>query len=1095
MTSRYNMRGVKLFVLLAALLCVTATWATDYSVDNETDLRNAITDGANITVTANINITSGTLEIAGNKTVTIDLCGFTLNRGLTMRDYNTGGQVVTVRSGSTLNLSNGTLTGGWGGDSGGILNYGTVNLTNVIITGCTGDNRGGGIVNCDGSTFNMTGGSITGNTSKDVKVKDTDLVGGGGLFNYYGAKATLTGVTIENNKTVIYGGGGICNYGTMTLNDCTITGNHANTDGGGIWVGQNEENRKPSLNINGGTITGNTANRVGGGILNGGSYGDAKHEFLNMQGEITVTGNTAGDGMPNNLYLKYRKYVTATGSLVGSIIGITLETTPHEFTHQFSTYNSGIDPATIFKPDMGDVRTIELNSNNEARQRSSVPEGTVYYIERSWDDEKKEVVATTKYLTEQISSDASPTSETQYKVLSSTSASKFYIGTEGCELHEFYVVNSDVEVDEVVLNGPNVHIILCDNGDLALKKRITVTEGHTIYIHDQGVDAGMGRLHSISQEGSGNIGGYMSGVVTGGNIEIHGGDIDLHDHANQAAIGGDYSQTGDITIYGGKIRAEGGNGAAGIGSATYDKDYGHINIYGGTIRAIGGENADGEIETGGGAGIGGGFQCQGGNLHIYGGNITATTKSESAGIGCGQVAGIAGPGHIIIDGGTVKAYGGDYGAGIGGGDGCNGWKVEINGGHVEAYGGTDAAGIGGGEGSQGGIITITGGYVYAQGNSYGSGIGGGEDGKGGTITINTTSGNPLYVEAVGGEDCGYWAGSIGSNDSDLFGTLNIGDGVRAETYNYNISKWENLEIDNNRVKFIHERRRAVLYSCDHKDATISITDGNSHALNCNYCYTASEPHSFGSFGECSVCHLVSLSDDADNSATIAQWNNTEKSVVLTGRTLYRNGSWNTLCLPFAIDNLTGTPLNDATVKTLSSTSFADGTLTMNFSASHTNTEAGKPYIVKWAGEDNLDDITNPVFEGVTIDETTNKVETDYVDFVGSNHPVDIPGEDKTILYLGADDTLYYPNDVMTINSFRAYFLLKGIVAGDPIAGVRSFMMNWGSENTTGIEKTQNSMSNIQQKETWYDLSGRKLLGKPTTKGVYINNGSKVMIKY
>ena len=29
---------------------------------------------------------------------------------------------------------------------------------------------------------------------------------------------------------------------------------------------------------------------------------------------------------------------------------------------------------------------------------------------------------------------------------------------------------------------------------------------------------------------------------------------------------------------------------------------------------------------------------------------------------------------------------------------------------------------------------------------------------------------------------------------------------------------------------------------------------------------------------------------------------------------------------------------------------------------------------------------------------------------------------------------------------------------------------------------------------WYDMNGRKLSGKPTTKGVYINNGKKVAIK-
>jgi hypothetical protein len=31
-------------------------------------------------------------------------------------------------------------------------------------------------------------------------------------------------------------------------------------------------------------------------------------------------------------------------------------------------------------------------------------------------------------------------------------------------------------------------------------------------------------------------------------------------------------------------------------------------------------------------------------------------------------------------------------------------------------------------------------------------------------------------------------------------------------------------------------------------------------------------------------------------------------------------------------------------------------------------------------------------------------------------------------------------------------------------------------------------------DEWYSLDGRRLSGKPTTKGVYINNGKKVAIK-
>jgi hypothetical protein len=71
-------------------------------------------------------------------------------------------------------------------------------------------------------------------------------------------------------------------------------------------------------------------------------------------------------------------------------------------------------------------------------------------------------------------------------------------------------------------------------------------------------------------------------------------------------------------------------------------------------------------------------------------------------------------------------------------------------------------------------------------------------------------------------------------------------------------------------------------------------------------------------------------------------------VTLQGRTLYRNGDWNTLTLPFAVDDFTGTPLAGATAKELDGTTsnLTDDILTLNFT-NVTSIEAGKPYIVKW----------------------------------------------------------------------------------------------------------------------------------------------------
>ena len=110
--------------------------------------------------------------------------------------------------------------------------------------------------------------------------------------------------------------------------------------------------------------------------------------------------------------------------------------------------------------------------------------------------------------------------------------------------------------------------------------------------------------------------------------------------------------------------------------------------------------------TGGkyGAGIGGGNYGSGENITITGGRVNATGGWGSAGIGGGNYgSGNYGSGKTItIKGGTVTAKGGDCGAGIGGGNGGIGENIKITDGTVNATGGWGGAGIGGGNGGYGG---------------------------------------------------------------------------------------------------------------------------------------------------------------------------------------------------------------------------------------------------------------------------------------------------------------------------------------------------------------------------------------------------------
>lgn len=83
-----------------------------------------------------------------------------------------------------------------------------------------------------------------------------------------------------------------------------------------------------------------------------------------------------------------------------------------------------------------------------------------------------------------------------------------------------------------------------------------------------------------------------------------------------------------------------------------------------------------------------------------------------------------------------------------------------------------------------------------------------------------------------------------------------------------------------------------------------------------------------------------------------------------------------------------------------------------------------------------------------------------------------------------------------VNSFRAYFQLNnGLACGESTlegAGINSIVLNFGDE--TQIKEISNLKSQTSNSTSWYSLDGRMLSEKPTQKGIYINNGKKVVIK-
>jgi CSLREA domain-containing protein len=178
----------------------------------------------------------------------------------------------------------------------------TGSLSGLTITGGNandGFGTGGGVYNR--GTLTLTNCTVSGNSAINE---------GGGVYNR--GLATLTNCTVSGNSANDQGGG-VSNslYGTATLTNCTVSGNSAINEGGGV-------SNEGTATLTDCTISGNSATN-GGGVSNEGTAtltnctvsgntatngGGMFNEGLATLNNCTVSGNSAnvGGGMFNNAY-------------------------------------------------------------------------------------------------------------------------------------------------------------------------------------------------------------------------------------------------------------------------------------------------------------------------------------------------------------------------------------------------------------------------------------------------------------------------------------------------------------------------------------------------------------------------------------------------------------------------------------------------------------------------------------------------------------------------------------------------------------------------------------------------------------------------
>ena len=222
------------------------------------------------------------------------------------------------------------------------------------------------------------------------------------------------------------------------------------------------------------------------------------------------------------------------------------------------------------------------------------------------------------------------------------------------------------------------------------------------------------------------------------------------------------------------------------------------------------------------------------------------------------------------------------------------------------------------------------------------------------------------------------------------------------------------------------------------------------------------------------------------------------SVTLTGRTLYKDGAWNTICLPFDVV-LEGSPFAGATAKTLTDATMTGTHVTLTFGDAVTMLEAGKPYIIKW--EEAPEHIVEPVFENVTINATAERTVSmadGHVKFIGYYDAFPITAANDDIYYMTSGSTLKHTGTDRTLKSCRAYFQFT------EAAAARQFVLDFSDDTmTTDIEHSPLNIdhSPLNTEQPVYDLQGRRVNsqwsianGQWSKKGLYIQNGKKVVIR-
>ena len=204
-----------------------------------------------------------------------------------------------------------------------------------------------------------------------------------------------------------------------------------------------------------------------------------------------------------------------------------------------------------------------------------------------------------------------------------------------------------------------------------------------------------------------------------------------------------------------------------------------------------------------------------------------------------------------------------------------------------------------------------------------------------------------------------------------------------------------------------------------------------------------------------VINQLVLADNVDNSATIAA-NNGQTLDIQIGRTITCTGYFNTICLPFSLPTLDGTPLEGAELWAFKYAKVENEELLFRI-VEASSIEAGKPYFIQFAAGDPIE---NPLFKNVTISATAGQHigDASVAQLCGILQPETFVPGDKTKLFLYNENALYWWNGDhdSQLKSFRAYFYVN-TTSGANYSPIRHGMIARiikEEQTATGVDNVQ-----------------------------------------